>query len=189
MAIIPGVVASSISGHLITGNFSLISQTTLGSSTSSYTFSSIPNTYSSLQLRLNVNDDSTGATYNNFNLYFRVNGDSGNNYYSSNIYSFGSSVNSQGASQNVYGTIGNIGYANASTQFTGTVINFADYANTNKYKSIQSMNGIDFNSSGYGFVVAGYSTWASTSAINSITVVPQSNNLAAGSTLSLYGVL
>ena len=70
-----GIYASQISGHLSTNNFSSIATVTVGSGgASSITFSSIPSTYTHLQLRI------MGFTTGAVNYGIQFNGDSGGNY-------------------------------------------------------------------------------------------------------------
>jgi predicted patatin/cPLA2 family phospholipase len=74
----------------------------------------------------------------------------------------------------------------AST-FGAGVIDILDYADTNKFKTTRTLNGVSSNASSaidYIFLVSGL--WRSTSAITSITLT--GNNFAQYSHFALYGI-
>jgi len=153
-----------------------IATTTLGSAASSYTFSSIPSTYTDLVLITNH-----GVSVATANFYIRVNGDSGTNYSYTRIKGNGSSASSdRGANTNQIVFDGD----GASTGVTNVnVINFQNYANTSTNKAIMGRSGD-----------ATYSTaalaclWRSTSAINSITIGISGYNFVTNSQFTLYGI-
>ena len=183
MAIIPGIYASQISGHLITSNFFLISQVT-PSSGGTVTFSSIPSTYKSLQIRYSV-ITAAGNT-----IGVRFNGDStGNSYAIHTLYGSSSSAGASGVASS-----GNPGIINVMGFGPGTVatypnvgiVDVVDYASTSKYKTVKSIGGGDKNATG-GDIELDSGVWLFTTAITSLSVVA-SGNFSSGSTISLYGV-
>lgn len=164
------------------GAFDLLETTVLSSEASSVTFSNLGNysNYKHLQLRATIKF--TGTTYVGF---MRVNGVSSLSSYSSHrLYGDGSSVASQNQSGN--GNLGTLVFPYLTTNaFGGIVADFLDFSNTNKNKTVRSLSGI---SSGYPFVQLQSGAYLSTNAITSISVHAETNNLAIGSRLSLYGI-
>jgi len=193
MTPILGIMASAISGNLWAPgkDFDSIATTTVGSGgSSSITFSSIPATYKHLQIRCIMRD--TGATADWNNVYATFNGDTAANY--STHY-----VRAYGATADIYAS----GFASASNMWVGllpssfstygpsyaaTIIDVLDYANTNKYKTLRTLNGADTNSATYGYANFGSGNWQSTSAVNSITITATGRTLAQYSSFALYGV-
>ena len=184
--------ASNSVTPVVPSNFFLISQTTLGSPAASFTFSSIPSAYKSLQLRMILRDSSAGTSANYISL--RFNGDTGSTYASHQLYDNYGSVAAYGAASQTFIQVqgGNIsGNATANT-FAASITDIVDYASTSKYKTSKSFAGGNTNNgSGYNDVGFNSGLWQSTAAINSITVYvgsPGGYNINTGSTLSLYGV-
>jgi hypothetical protein len=153
-----------------------IATTTLVSNTASYTFTSIPSTYTDLVLVMNGK-----ATSGEGAFILRVgNGsiDSGSNYSYTYMYGDGSSANSARSSNQTSGSC-----SRYDTTAGIGIVQFMNYANTNVYKTI-------LNRGGSGSLVqATVNLWRSTSAINQIYVQPEtSSNMVAGYTLTLYGI-
>jgi hypothetical protein len=153
-----------------------IATTTLGSAAGSYTFSSIPSTYTDLIIISNH-----GVSTATANFYVRVNGDSGNNYSYTRLKGNGSTASSdRGSSFNRIVFDGD----GASTSRTNVnVINFENYANTTTNKTIFGRS----NDSTYS-TAALVGLWRSTSAITSITIGIDGHNFIVGSTFTLYGI-
>ena len=192
-----GIMASGISGNLWApaGAYDSISTATVTSGgTSSITFSSIPQTYTHLQLRGFLQANRSDYPIENTNIVF--NSDTAGNY-SFHYLDGGLSANVQSA---VSG--GSINQASillpnsagdtAGGQFGTSVTDILDYANTNKYKTIRYLGGDDINTTvlNYaGHIVLGSGNWRSTVSINSITITPQSSSLwNQYSQISLYGI-
>lgn len=148
-----------------------IATTTLGSATLSYTFSSIPSTYTDLVLIYQ------GAAGDAFSLQF--NSDTGNNYSYTRLTGNGSSAGSTRESNIPVAKLGLV----FSTQNT-VIANIQNYANTSTYKTVISRGNAPEN------IVSTYvSLWRNTNAITSITCKNDSaTNLPAGLTLTLYGI-
>ena len=152
----------------------------------SYTFSSIPSTYKSLQIRI--------YQLNGQGLIMRLNGDTATNYSYHGLYAYGDNAGSPltvytvgVANTNAMRFQGQIGTA-TSTFGYASIINMIDYASTSKYKTIRTFSGNDQN--GVAEEIDLYSgNWRSLSAVNSITIFANGgNNLASGSSIALYGV-
>lgn len=173
-----GIIASS--GGVAGGDYESIATVTLGSAASSITFSSIPSTYSHLQIR------GYGlATANGLSFRMRANNDSGSNYAIHALLGDGASA-SAAAITSTTSVI--VGTAPESTTYGGVfVCDVLDYSNTNKNKTTRSLAGADMNGSG-GYSVLYSGLWMSTSAIDRLDVLVLTNNFAAGSTFALYGI-
>jgi len=178
-----GIMASAISGNLFapSGAYDSIATTTLSTATASITFSSIPATYTHLQIRA-IAQNSSSNTYSNM----RFNSDTATNY--NNHYLDGNSSTAT-AGSNVSDNKLYFGYITISTNtnmFGVMVVDILDYANTNKYKTIRLLTGKDMN--GSGVVELGSGAWRNTNAITDITIIPSAGNFAQYSSFALYGI-
>ena len=184
-----GIIASANQSQFIsTASFESIATTTVGSGgASSITFSSIPSTYTHLQIRTMVktNEGTTGAT----NIEMRFNSDTAGNYTRHYLFGNGSSANSGGGGGASYLTTGSAAQGGVANTFGVSVIDILDYANTNKYKTMRSLSGVDQNTSGSSFIWGAQSgVWLNTSAITSISLFSNSSNLTQYSSFALYGI-
>jgi len=185
MLIIPGILASSSLAEV--GNFDSIATVTVGAGgQTTITFSSIPSTYKHLQLRYIARQ--TGGGAGGASIFMKINSDAGNNYAQHILYGTGASA-AAGAST----SRANISYqlmaSNGDTAsiFGAGVTDFLDYQNTNKYKTIRSINGLDLNNtSGQLWFVSGL--WQNTNAISQLDFTAETGNFAQYSTFALYGV-
>jgi hypothetical protein len=185
-----GITASSNQFAKL-GDFSQIATTTLGSSQSTITFSSIPQNYTHLQLRLFAQD--VRATYGITEIRLVFNSDTSSIYTSHNMYGDGATVSSNSTlnfSSIVLGD-GTYGTSTGGT-FGAGIADILDYTNTNKFKTVRHISGVDINGTiaSYGGR-AGLSSgvWRSTTAITSITLTSNSLiNFSANSRFDLYGV-
>ena len=182
------------SGSLLVGNaaydpgtYYLIERVTVGSGGSStITFSSIPSTYKHLQLRMIARSTQTGSG-NASNMVVKLNSDTGSNYTYHYLTGNGSSVSAAGAADRsaIYMTFPP---KNSETSgiFGSGIIDILDYANTNKYKTLRTLNGYDANGSGEIYFES--FLWRNTSAINEIVITSDLNNMAQYSSFALYGI-
>lgn len=186
-----GTVASQFSGKPF-GSYESISTVTVGSGGSStITFSSIPATYTHLQVRLIAK--STETLYDQsdaINFYFNAD-TTYTNYRSHWLRGDGSSATGgqiQSAGYNIYsGTIAS-GHSSQTSMFGAQIIDILDYANTNKYKTVRTLGGDDVNSSA-GILGLHSGLWMSTSAITGLTFnVTNDTNFAQYSQFALYGI-
>ena len=153
-----------------TATYSLIQSQTLGSATTTVTFSSIPATFTDLVLVSNILG--SGPQY----ARYRFNGDTGTNYSFTVLSGDGTSATS-GRASSQSGL--NMALNNTNTLNT---LNILDYSNSTTYKTALAKRG----DASFGIdVYAGL--WRSTSAINSIEIYSP-NNLNTNSTFRLYGV-
>lgn len=158
-----------------TATYAKIESTTLGSAAASYTFSSIPNTYTDLIIV--VQSTSTRS------LFYRVgNGsvDSGSNYSRTQVIGSGSSATSGRASNE------NKAYMSLTTSGGGvyqTITQLNDYSNTTTYKTFLTR----YDDSAV-YTAALVSLWRSTAAINTITITGDGGDIPSGTSLTLYGI-
>jgi hypothetical protein len=174
-----GITASSNQFARL-GDFSQIATTTVGATAvSDITFSSIPQDYTHLQIRMFTRN----ATAEN-NDYLQFNADTGSNYAWHELWCDGANAfSSNGAST----TFIKANYAFTDASIFGTsVIDILDYKDTNKFKTVRALAGADKNGGGYAFLRSGH--WRNTNAITSIKLFPAANNFAQYTSIQLYGV-
>jgi hypothetical protein len=151
---------------------------------SSVTFSSIPSTYKSLQVRFSF------LTDNGQNINLRLNGDTAANYASHWIKGLSTSVvAAQGSTTLSFMRLeGNSNGTSATYPFVG-IIDLIDYASTSKNKTVRSITGNDRNADGGSEINLLSGLWRSTSAVNSLTIYLGSDiNFNSGTNIALYGV-
>jgi hypothetical protein len=163
-----------------------IATTTLGSAASSITLSSIPATYTDLRLVI-VGRENSGSNDPGTNINLTFNGSSASDYSWTRIFGTGSSVSSSSFTAQAYlGIVTVAGGGAGSGVFGLTAIDIFSYAGST-FKTALSNQNIDNNSTGWVFRSVGL--WRSTSAITSLTITNSTNQLAAGTTATLYGIL
>lgn len=149
----------------------------LGSNTTSVTFSSIPNTYTDLVLIANTRLVSSGS---GTNYLVTFNGDSGSNYSITYLTGNGSSASSGRASNQ---TAMDTAYMPSNSALGVIKYSINNYANTTTYKTLLSRS--DQADSG---VFAYVGLWRNTAAITSMTIAGGASNILSGSTFTLYGI-
>ena len=161
----------------------LISSQTLGSAAATVTFSSIPATYTDLELRISARGTSAALIRN---TRFTVNGTNTGSYILLQGTS-GTAVSSLGSAQ-AFLQSGITGAATATADtFSSHSIYIPNYAgSTNKPFSVFSAME---NNSATDFYLEAYAGLQSqTTAITSITFAISANNYAIGSSFYLYGL-
>lgn len=167
-------------------SYESIQTETLTGTQATITFSSIPQTFKHLQLRVLSKSSYTGANTDSYK--FRFNGDTGSNYAFHNLEGLGSTTTAAGsASQNfAYESYISATSSNAD-MFNGMVYDILDYTSTTKNKTTRYLSGADFN--GSGFVSFGSQLWFGTpAAITSMTIVCASGSFVQYSSFALYGI-
>lgn len=188
MSPILGIYASQISGHLFapSGAYDSIATTTVGAGgASSITFSSIPSTYTHLQVRLLARTNR--AAVSDYGIV-TLNSDSGANYSYHYLQGDGSSATAGSSTNSNYVFMDKFAASSAGSNVFGTVIlDVLDYTNTNKYKTTRSLGGYDNNGDGVIELTSG--NWRNTNAITSITIAPGAGtSFNQYSSFALYGV-
>lgn len=156
-----------------------IATTTLGSNAASYTFSSIPSTYTDLVLIVN------GEVSSSTTVSCQINADTGTNYSTTEIFSDGTTASSFRISNNAQIAVMGIGAQTSSGYPFMSILNFQNYSNTTTYKTVLGRT----NQANLG-VNAIAALWRSTSAINSIKLLGYlgASGFTAGTTFTLYGI-
>jgi hypothetical protein len=173
-----GIWASAQQGALLANSYESISTVTVGSGgSSSIDFTSIPATYTHLQIR--AIGIGTGFAYS----YLGFNSDTATNYSYHQISGDGATVSAAGGGSTTL--IYTLQGASSATIPASGVIDILDYANTNKYKTVRLLAGYDKNGTGELFFRSG--NWRSTSAITSIKISPNTS-FAQYSSFALYGI-
>jgi hypothetical protein len=188
MSPILGIMASQISGHLETGAFESIATVTVGGGGSStITFSSIPQTYQHLQIRMMAKDNRSANFVSNANMY--LNNDTAANYTSHFILGDGATASASGyTSQTEIFSARIPGASSAADTFGVAIIDIIDYASTTKNKVIRSFSGEDQNGSGWEQLYLISSAWLNTAAINRIDFAPVGTLFSEYSSFALYGI-
>jgi hypothetical protein len=167
----------------IPNSFESIASATGTGSSGTISFSSIPSTYSSLQIRCCI----LASASNEF-VSLQFNSDTASNYTRHNIQGLGSSVVADGAAgQSNINLDGNY-WGPQSTYPTVLIIDILDYASTTKFKTVRVFNGQD-NNSNRGQVGLCSGLYRSTSALSSIAInISGGINFTTDSTFALYGI-
>lgn len=175
-------------GRSAVGSMDAIGVVVLSATASSVTFSSIPQTYTHLQLRaFTKNGTSSGVETS---MLFQFNSDATyTNYYGRHLL-YGDGASAAAAANNTSSWVGAFSGVTAqqatTSVFSSNIIDILDYTNTNKNKTVRVLGGTDYN--GSGTVIFGSGLWLNTAAITSIKVVPFANDFATYSSFALYGI-
>ena len=162
---ISSMKTKAISSKLLVGNtyyvdnaFESIQTVIVGAGgTSTVTFSSIPSTYTHLQVRSLVKF--AASSFGNI----RFNGDTTAANYRSHVLQGNGTTASAGTATTAayYPYEGNV-------QWGGYILDILDYSNTNKYTTTRELGGYDNN--GSGLIELSSNLWMNTSAINQIVL-------------------
>lgn len=165
--------------------YKLISYTTLTTSATSIEFSSIPNTYTDLVLRVSARD--TSASTGRW-IRLRFNSTT-TNYAETYLAGTGSAASSgKTSSNNAFGASGWIastGSTNTANTFSNIEVYIPSYnVSQNKPMSAVGMEENNTTAANMGLVAG---LWVNTAAITSISILPNTE-FALGSSFFLYGV-
>jgi len=179
-----GILAAS--GAAAAGAYELIATTTLSSTAQTITFSSIPQDFKHLQLRVvaRTSESSFGGS-----PQLWINGNTTTtNYYRHALAGNGSTVFSEAQSQN--SEFGLISGASAPTDvFGAAIIDISDYTNTSKTRTIRTMSGVHTNNSNANQVRLTSNLFNNTSAVTSLVFdLASTATYSIGSRFSLYGI-
>lgn len=168
----------------VAGAFHSIATIDLGGLTNS-TFSSIPQTYQHLQLRLYMPNCSTAPG----NIWFYTNGDSTGNKTLHELNGTGYALTSGAATGLPWNRIG---YQGATHSYPlVSICTLLDYTNVNKYKTSRVLWGSNRanTSAPYDTYVAQTSGYIPiTNAFSSLTVGRDSGSFPTGTQIALYGI-
>lgn len=158
--------------------YSQIATQTLGSTASSVTFSSIPQTYTNLVLILNLKAASGSTAYPRI----LFNSDTGTNYSLTHLTGNGSSATSGRTTNSVGYITGLTVESSAEFNFNG-IYHIPQYSNTTTNKTV-----IGRCNNAAGHTEATVTLWRNTAAITNIDLVNVNANFAIGCTFTLYGI-
>ena len=167
-------------GGGVATDYESIATVSVGSGgTSAVEFTGIAGTYSHLQIRGLAKGGET--TYSQFKIQF--NSDTGANYSTHALYGEGSAAGAEGFSGYSFGAF----YSGSTTNFGALVIDVLDYANTNKYKTVRTLAGVDGN--GSGIIDLASAGWRNTNAVTSVKITTAgTGTIAEYSHFALYGI-
>ena len=178
------MIGNSIAGFLGTGvavaasSYESISTVTVGvGGSANVTFSSIPSTYTHLQVRFST------IKSNAVNMDMIFNGDSSNAYSIHVLDGNGSAVSAVGYQANNTRTY--VGYTSVTTYPNVGIIDVLDYTSS-KIKVMRCFAGADGNGSGGVTLQSGM--WNNTAAITSLRLAAAAGTLNQYSTFALYGI-
>lgn len=150
---------------------------------SSITFSSIPQTFTNLQVRAIARGTNASVACDGLVTF----NSTSTGYYMHQVYGEGSSVIASSDSTSTSTDQFYFTGANATANVFGVgIMDVLDYTSTNKYKTTRTIGGNDTN--GGGLVILRSGLWQNTAAISTITITPASGNFAQYSQFELYGV-
>ena len=181
-----GIIASQ--GRATATAYESIATTTLGSNQTTITFSSIPATFTHLQLRVFARTNRTSQDF--ANLLIRFNSDTGSNYAYHDLFADGATVTASGTTTQTSIIANRLTGAGATASIFGAIIvDVLDYTSTNKNKTVRALGGVDLNSSG----ALSYSSglyFATPAAINRIdlTTIAGTFDFVQYSSFALYGI-
>ena len=169
-----------------TSSYESIATVTATGGETSLTFSSIPSTYASLQIRGLSRRNATGS--HTVNVQF--NSDTSTNYayhYLRGVANVGVQVTGVTSANDI--RCFSASSATAGSNIFGTgIIDIHDYASTTKNKTVRAFGGYDDNNASNSIVSIQSGLWLNTNAITSITITFAGDAIASGSTFALYGI-
>jgi hypothetical protein len=190
MTPILGIMASAISGNLVSPSYDSIATTTVGAGGSAtVTFSSIPSTYKHLQIR-SIARSANAAKAEDIVAVF--NSDTGSNYTNHLLVGNGSTAAAYSGTSQTY--IKSVTYATGTTAsaniFGAGIMDILDYTNTNKYTTTRALVGMDLNEANTFAQLQFFSAlWLNTAAITNITIKCATGaNISQYSSFALYGI-
>lgn len=171
------------------GAFESIASATGTGSSANILFSSIPQTYAHLQLRiLGRSDDTSNSVART--AFVQCN----NDFPTTNIYSYhelignGSSVSATAApffpisSMQATGT----SQSTSSSIMGALIMDIHDYTSTSRFKTMRTFGGVDFN--GGGSIAISSGLYQSTDAITQLRVSINTSNWSTNTIVALYGI-
>lgn len=164
-----------------------IATTTLSSAATTYTFSSIPATYTDLKLILSLR--STGAYSGNTGLFYFNGNNTGSNYNETWLKGNGTAASASRSMSNPYfsNTLDCPAASSTAGQYSLVIIDILGYRGST-YKTVLSQTSNEKN--GSGTTLSAIHLWNNTAAITSVSIgMGAGEQLAIGTTATLYGIL
>jgi hypothetical protein len=160
--------------------YTLIDKSILGSTTASVTFNSIPSTYTDLKIIISARGTTSGNTES---IRILPNGSSS----SLSVRQLQGTGSGTFSGTDTYWYVGEMPAATAtSNTFGSSEITITNYLSSD-YKSAGSDN-VQENNTSTAYANLNAFLWSNTAAITSLTIQPNSNSFASGSSFYLYGI-
>ena len=183
MSPILGIWASAQqSAFVATGSYESIATVTVSTAVANVDFTSIPSTYTHLQIRGIARMSAIAE------MRMQFNADTASNYSWHELSGSGTAARSDnGINEPRIRLAYWNGLPSTASIFGGFIIDILDYANTNKYKTTKALIGYDANGSGGLALDSG--NWRNTNAITSIKLFNDSTyTFSQYSQFALYGI-
>jgi hypothetical protein len=183
-----GVVASS--ARVQAGSYEWIASATGTGSNQVLNFSSIPSTYKHLQIRANLTTSGLGGS-SQYGGWITFNGDTTSSYGDHSMYGTGSNPM---VAYNVVprANMGLITYSTNNGITSTNILDILEYSNTNKAKTVKSLQTSDMYSFGGGIVNYGTGMWNNTTTVSSISLFLNAgfgaHYFTTNATAHLYGI-
>jgi hypothetical protein len=192
MTPILGIMASQISGHLTPpSSFESIATVTVGGGgAADITFSSIAADWTHLQIRTIYRTNRVTSGDNDL-AFLQFNSDTGSNYSWHYLQGNGSTAASgAGTSQISIWTWLGAGSTSGANIFGAQITDILEYSNTNIYKTVRNLGGLDLNSATTNAAMNLTSgNWRNTAAITSIKITPGfGTSFSQYTQFALYGI-
>ena len=159
---------------------------TVSGSAAQITFSSIPQTFSHLQIRITGRHSGAVSLQSAF---IQLNGFGGSYPYFHTLVGDGSSATSGAGISSVIILPSLPGTTAAANTVGSVIVDILDYTNTNKNKTVRAIGGADLNGSGVISLTSGFNI--DTTALSSVTVggaFTSPYSFAVGTRADLYGI-
>lgn len=168
------------------GAYELITSTVLSSSAATVTFSSIPQTYKHLEIRM-VTSDTNSANRWLSGISLGFNSDTAANYAYHYLEGSGGSVTASGGINGTDILLRNVTTGTFTAGIHGAAVaSILDYSNTSKNTTVRYLGGCYANSENGIFFGSGH--WRNTNAITSLSIVGTFTAFTTTSRFSLYGI-
>ena len=162
-----------------------IATNTLGTATTSITFSSISGSYTDLIIQGQAGNSTFGGT-DFTDLRIRFNSDTGSNYSDTIMKGNNSTATSTRSNSSAFILAGWYPISNNSNYFGATIIQISNYSNATTYKTALTRTNLALTG---GAVLASVGTWRNTAAITSVTITSDGSwPFMTGTTFTLYGI-
>jgi len=178
--------AASNSVTPVATSYQSIATITGTGSSSTLTFSSIPSTYTHLQIRCITRSTSGGA--GGSGIQVTANGNTTSSDYSYHrLMADGSSVSAYGQTGLDYILI-NSNSSNTSGMYAVSIVDILDYTSTSKNKTFRAYTGLDLNNTLGVFGLRSQGWFATPAAISSLTFTTSVGNFDSNTQFALYGI-
>jgi len=167
---------------LANSSYESIATATIGAAgATSVSFTSIPQTFTHLEIRATMVNAS-----NFYTIKLRFNSDTGSNYTTSQLFSYNATNYGGGGPDADTGAMIGIGAKNSTSYASAVVAKIYEYSKTNLYKRWLGQSGTDGNGTGQTKLSFGY--WANTNAITNIYCYADGSTMNQYTQFALYGI-